>query len=121
MRRIGGGLNWIAIPGSKADAAWRLGDYRRQDKMVSKGSKLAVRRQSSEICHTDVATDSAGKGGLLESAMTFSPPTAEQQIAFLHDPQRVFEVGDFSATYKFALLMSGPRSQWRRATIRVLR
>ncbi len=38
--------------------------------------------------------------------MTFAPPTAEQQIAFLHDLQRIFEEGDFSATYKFALLMA---------------
>jgi hypothetical protein len=38
--------------------------------------------------------------------MTFSAPTAEQQIAFLHDLQRIFEEGDFSATYKFALLMA---------------
>jgi len=38
--------------------------------------------------------------------MTDSPPTAEQQIAFLHDLQRIFEEGDFSATYKFALLMA---------------
>ncbi len=38
--------------------------------------------------------------------MTFSPPTAEQQIRFLHDLQRIFEEGDFSATYKFALLMA---------------
>jgi hypothetical protein len=42
----------------------------------------------------------------LEPAMTFSPPNAEQQITFLHDLQRIFEEGDFSATYKFALLMA---------------
>jgi hypothetical protein len=28
--------------------------------------------------------------------MTFSAPTAEQQIAFLHDLQRILEEGDFS-------------------------
>lgn len=38
--------------------------------------------------------------------MTVAPPTAEQQIAFLHNLQRIFEEGDFSATYKFALLMA---------------
>lgn len=38
--------------------------------------------------------------------MTFSAPTAEEQIRFLHDLQRIFEEGDFSATYKFALLMA---------------
>jgi 5-methylcytosine-specific restriction endonuclease McrA len=38
--------------------------------------------------------------------MTFSPPTAEQQIRFLHDLQRIFEEGDFSASYKFALLLA---------------
>jgi 5-methylcytosine-specific restriction endonuclease McrA len=38
--------------------------------------------------------------------MTHSAPTAEQQLAFLHDLQRIFEEGDFSATYKFALLMA---------------
>jgi hypothetical protein len=38
--------------------------------------------------------------------MTFSAPTPEQQIQFLHDLQRIFEEGDFSATYKFALLMA---------------
>jgi 5-methylcytosine-specific restriction endonuclease McrA len=38
--------------------------------------------------------------------MTISAPTAEQQITFLHDLQRIFEEGDFSATYKFALLMA---------------
>jgi 5-methylcytosine-specific restriction endonuclease McrA len=48
----------------------------------------------------------AGKGGLLDSPMIFSPPPAEQQIAFLHDLQRIFEEGDFSATYKLALLMT---------------
>jgi 5-methylcytosine-specific restriction endonuclease McrA len=48
----------------------------------------------------------AGQGGLLDPVMTFLPPTAEQQIAFLHDLQRIFEEGDFSATYKFALLMA---------------
>jgi 5-methylcytosine-specific restriction endonuclease McrA len=42
----------------------------------------------------------------LDAAVTFSPPTAEQQIAFLHDLQRIFEEGDFSATYKFALLLA---------------
>jgi hypothetical protein len=48
----------------------------------------------------------AGKRGLLVGAMTFAPPNAEQQIGFLHDLQRIFEEGDFSATYKFALLMA---------------
>src|SRR5271167_1206162 len=48
----------------------------------------------------------SGKSRLLDAAMTFAAPTAEQQIAFLHDLQRIFEEGDFSATYKFALLMA---------------
>jgi 5-methylcytosine-specific restriction endonuclease McrA len=47
-----------------------------------------------------------GQGGLLDRTVTQPAPTAEQQIAFLHDLQRIFEEGDFSATYKFALLMA---------------
>ncbi len=50
--------------------------------------------------------DLPGKGRLLDSTLIFSPPTAAQQIVFLHDLQRIFEEGDFSATYKFALLIS---------------
>src|SRR5271165_6533341 len=54
----------------------------------------------------EAAMGDAGQGRLLDREMTLSPPTAEQQIAFLHDLQRIFEEGDFSATYKFALLMA---------------
>ncbi len=35
-----------------------------------------------------------------------SPPSAEAQLAFLLTLQRVFAEGDFTATYKFALLMA---------------
>ncbi len=34
------------------------------------------------------------------------PPGAEAQIAFLQKLQRIYEEGDFTATYKFALLMA---------------
>ncbi len=34
------------------------------------------------------------------------PPSAEEQIGFLQKLQRVYEEGEFTATYKFALLMS---------------
>ena len=33
-------------------------------------------------------------------------PTAEQQLQFLQHLQRLFDEGDFVATYKYALLMS---------------
>jgi len=35
-----------------------------------------------------------------------STPTAEEQIQFLQQIQRLFNEGEFSATYKFALLLS---------------
>ena len=39
--------------------------------------------------------------------MSIGPrPTPEQQLAFLQRIQKLFEDGDFTATYKFALLMS---------------
>ncbi len=38
--------------------------------------------------------------------MTAAPPAPERQIEFLHHLQRIFEEGDFSATYKFALLLA---------------
>jgi hypothetical protein len=34
------------------------------------------------------------------------PPSAEAQLAFLGKLQRLFAEGDFTATYKFALLVS---------------
>ena len=34
------------------------------------------------------------------------PPGAEAQIAFLQKLQRIYEEGDFTSTYKFALLMA---------------
>ncbi len=38
--------------------------------------------------------------------MRYTQPTAEEQLAFLHDLQRIFAEGDCSATYKFALVMA---------------
>jgi 5-methylcytosine-specific restriction endonuclease McrA len=38
--------------------------------------------------------------------MTSPPPSADQQLTFLSKLQQVFAEGDFSATYKFALLIS---------------
>jgi hypothetical protein len=37
---------------------------------------------------------------------TVPPPSAEAQLAFLAKFQRLFAEGDFTATYKFALLIS---------------
>jgi 5-methylcytosine-specific restriction endonuclease McrA len=53
--------------------------------------------------------DHPGKGRLLEQARlnsAVSSPTAEAQLAFLAKIQRLFAEGDFTATYKFALLIS---------------
>lgn len=47
--------------------------------------------------------DHPGKGGLLEPALK---PTPEFQLEFLSKLQRLFSEGDFTATYKFALLIS---------------
>jgi 5-methylcytosine-specific restriction endonuclease McrA len=49
--------------------------------------------------------DISREGGLLESAVT-KEPTAEEQIVFLTRVQRLFAEGEFTATYKFALLIS---------------
>jgi 5-methylcytosine-specific restriction endonuclease McrA len=49
--------------------------------------------------------DISGKGGLLEPAVT-TEPTAEEQLLFLSKVQRLFAEGEFTATYKFALLIS---------------
>ena len=38
--------------------------------------------------------------------MANAPPSAEQQLAFLTKLQRLFAEGDFTATYKFALLIA---------------
>lgn len=49
------------------------------------------------------------KGRLLEPARlssTIPPPSAEAQLTFLAKLQRLFAEGDFTATYKFALLIS---------------
>ena len=48
------------------------------------------------------------EGGLLEPAVAVSipPPSAEAQLAFLTKLQRLFAEGDFTATYKFALLIA---------------
>ena len=48
--------------------------------------------------------DNSGKGGLLEQ--TVSAPTPEFQLSFLNKLQRLFAEGDFTATYKFALLIA---------------
>src|SRR5688500_16693228 len=37
---------------------------------------------------------------------TVPPPSAEMQLAFLAKLQRLFAEGDFTATYKFALLVA---------------
>jgi 5-methylcytosine-specific restriction endonuclease McrA len=48
--------------------------------------------------------DSSGKGGLLEQKV--SVPKPEFQLSFLTKLQRLFAEGDFTATYKFALLIA---------------
>lgn len=53
--------------------------------------------------------DHPSEGRLLVHTIVASvvpPPTAEAQLAFLAKLQRLFSEGDFTATYKFALLMS---------------
>lgn len=47
--------------------------------------------------------DHSRKSGLLEQPLT---PTPEFQLAFLSKLQRLFNEGDFTATYKYALLIS---------------
>jgi 5-methylcytosine-specific restriction endonuclease McrA len=47
--------------------------------------------------------DHPGEGGLLESEV-MPAPSADAQLAFLAKLQRLFAEGDFTATYKFALL-----------------
>ena len=49
-----------------------------------------------------------GQSGLLEFARLIAkaPPSADQQLAFLTKLQRLFAEGDFTATYKFALLIA---------------
>lgn len=37
---------------------------------------------------------------------SWAPPTADQQIEFLAKIQRIFTEGEFTATYKFALLIA---------------
>ena len=34
------------------------------------------------------------------------PPSADEQVRFLSNIQRILEEGDFSASYKFALLLA---------------
>lgn len=48
------------------------------------------------------------EGGLLERSldMPAPPPSADAQLAFLIKLQRLFAEGDFTATYKFALLIA---------------
>ncbi len=53
--------------------------------------------------------DHPRQGRLLVSTIVASavpPPTAEEQLAFLAKLQRLFSESDFTATYKFALLIS---------------
>jgi 5-methylcytosine-specific restriction endonuclease McrA len=49
--------------------------------------------------------DIPGQGELLESEVS-PPPSPEAQLAFLAKLQRLFAESDFTATYKFALLIS---------------
>ena len=48
----------------------------------------------------------AGPGISYISGQVSTIPTAVEQIAFLKNIQRLFEEGDFTATYKYALLMA---------------
>lgn len=51
--------------------------------------------------------DLSREGGLLDEQMSvYRSPTAQQQLEFLKKIQRLFDEGDFSATYKFALMTS---------------
>lgn len=53
--------------------------------------------------------DHPGEGGLLERTRltaALQVPSAEVQLAFLSKLQRLFAEGDFTATYKFALLIA---------------
>jgi hypothetical protein len=51
--------------------------------------------------------DFPGKGRLLDPTLTSTgQPTASEQLAFLDHIQRLFVEGEFSATYKFVLLLS---------------
>lgn len=53
--------------------------------------------------------DHPGEGGLLERkrlTAALPAPSAEVQLAFLSKLQRLFAEGDFTATYKFALLIA---------------
>jgi len=49
--------------------------------------------------------DFSGQSGLLVAQLSLMP-SAEKQVAFLQNIQRLFEEGEFTATYKFALLMA---------------
>jgi len=53
--------------------------------------------------------DHSREGRLLEHALVvpgLPPPSADEQLAFLAKLQRIFAEGDFTATYKFALLIA---------------
>lgn len=50
--------------------------------------------------------DHPGKGRLLEPTVTTPAPPPEAQLLFLTKLQRLFNEGDFVATYKYALLMA---------------
>ena len=49
--------------------------------------------------------DHSRESRLLEPGLSH-PPSPETQLAFLSKLQRLFAEGDFTSTYKFALLIS---------------
>ena len=49
---------------------------------------------------------SAGEGCILESGLSSPIPSAEEQLKFLHKIQRLLDEGQFTSTYKFALLIA---------------
>lgn len=50
--------------------------------------------------------DHSGKGGLLEQEIVMSAPSPQDQLVFLDHIQRLFDEGEFVATYKYALLLA---------------
>jgi hypothetical protein len=50
--------------------------------------------------------DHSGKGGLLEQGVVMSAPSPQDQLIFLDHIQRLFDEGEFVATYKYALLLA---------------
>jgi hypothetical protein len=50
--------------------------------------------------------DHSGESGLLEHTVVVPLPSAQEQLVFLDHIQRLFDEGEFSATYKYALLLA---------------